>query len=354
MLLLLAGCNTTGLSSKGGSALSFLNTYDAALKDFERGRIMEARGRILAMNKNREDYPQAQKLLKQKVEPARLRLLRHYVNKAKAAEQDKQWDQAMRFYGHAAELSIEPASLKVKRTKMEMTMRQLRMDKLIAQRRAEDAVLVKWLSGYEPPRGVEPKDRAFEQMREMVQEMVEDRADAAYAAARRYLRKEEMPEIAYIEAETVVRLMPDSERGKRLMDDVKEVFPSALRIPKEGRSSEVVVRRPQSNVTAKQIRTAMERGDWVKARDLARIYRREGGKDADRLLKKAQSGAENAAAGFFQRGRTAFQQERLDEAVGYWEKAVRLTPDNLEYVEALRRAKQLQERLRVLRESSGQ
>lgn len=351
LLLLLTGCNTTGLGMKGSGALSFLNTYDAALADFERGRIMEARNRILAMDKNREDYPQAKKLLKDKVEPARLRLLRHYVDKAKSAERGKQWDQAMTFYGHASELSIEPEFLKNKRTEMEMAMRQLRLDRLLQQRRSEDAVLVKWLGSYDAPRGVAPQDKAFAQMRELVQDIIEERADDAYAAARRYLRKDEMVEVAYIEAETFLRLMPDSERAKRLMEDVKEVFPSALRIPKAGASS-VTVRRPQGNVTAKEIYAAMEKGDWAKARELARIYRREGGKDADRLLKKAQSGAENAAASYFQRGRIAFQQERLDEAVSHWEKAVRLTPDNNEYVDALRRAKQLQERLRVLREGS--
>lgn len=351
--LFFAGCGTTGISGKGGGALSFLNTYDAALKDFERGHIMEARNRILAMDQTREDYPQAQKLLKEKVEPARLRLLRHYVGKAKEAEQGRRWDQAMRLYGHAAELSIEPDALHAKRTAMEMAMRQVRLDQLVKLRRSEDAAILKWPDNYEPPRGLEPKDAVFEDMREMNRDLLEDRADAAYAAARRYLRQGNMPEIAYVEAESVLRLAPDSERGKRLMDDVQKAFPPALRMPKADAISRPVVRRQQARITSEQVHEAMGRGDWVKARELARAYRREGNSDADALLKRVESGAASAAAAYFQRGRLAWQREQVDAAVENWQKAVELTPDNAEYAEALHRASQLQDRLRVLQEGNG-
>lgn len=353
LLILLSGCGSLGVSPVGGGALSFLNTYEGALHDFERGRIMEARARILAMDKNRDDYPQAQKLLKEKVEPARLRLLRHYVSKAKEAERGRQWNNAMQMYAHASELSVEPAALKAKRSEMETRMRQLRFEQLIQRRRAEDAELLKWPDGYIAPTGVDPKDTAYENIRETLQELIEERADNAYSAARNYLRREEMPEMAYVEAESMLRLMPDSERSKKLMEEVKSAFPKALSIPK-GTTTRTPVRTSRTGVSEAQVVKAMESGDWVTARGLARAYRREGGKNSDKLLKKVETGAEAAAAEYFQQGRLAFQKERLDVAVEHWSRAVQLTPDNEEYVDALRRATQLQERLRVLREGGNE
>jgi len=44
-----------------------------------------------------------------------------------------------------------------------------------------------------------------------------------------------------------------------------------------------------------------------------------------------------------------FQQEKLDQAIRYWRKAVALRPDQTEYVDALRRAELLKERLGMLR-----
>ncbi|MES0372554.1 MAG: hypothetical protein ABUK11_09795, partial [Mariprofundaceae bacterium] len=114
VLFLVSGCAGDFISPKQAgksSAFSFLNTYEAALSDYKKGRIMTARERILAMDKTREDYPKARKLLKRKVEPVRLRLLRHYTRKANAAEQAGKWSQAMVLYVQAAELNTTPKAL---------------------------------------------------------------------------------------------------------------------------------------------------------------------------------------------------------------------------------------------------
>ena len=357
VLLLLSGCGGL-LTKEGGSTtkFSFLNTYEAALKDFNQGRIMTSRARIMAMDKAREDYSQALKLLKQKVEPARLRLLRHYNTKAKAAERSGRWSQAMELYGQAADHSTLPAPLIQRRNRMELKMRQLRMDSLLVQRRAEDSALLAWQEAYEPPKGLSPKDAVFERAREHAQDMIEDRASLVYREARRYKSKDQ-PEIAYIEAESYLRLEPDSDRGKQLMVEIKDAMPKGLRI-----ASTKVVRSKLSkrstlpdSVTLAQVKELVRKGEWIKAKKFALVYRREGGKDADRLLKQIQVNLEKEAASLFTRGRLEFRRERLNEAVRFWEQAVALMPENVEYVDALRRAQQLQERLQVLKsESEGE
>lgn len=358
LLLLLPGCAQLISPEQAGKipAFSFLNTYDAARTDFEKGRIMTARGRVLAMDKSREDYPEAVKLLNRKIEPARLRLLQHYSNLAENAENAGKWFDAMNNYAQAAELSIKPEPLQKKRDAMEIKMRQLRMDTLIDQRRAEDAYLLAWLNAYEPPKGVSPKDDAFERSLEQMQGMVEDRGSQAYSDARRYLGKN-LPELAYVEIESYLRLVPDSERGKRLMEDVKKALPKGFTVPayKNYGVSFGSAKRLSLPETVKreQVLELIRKGDWTKAKQYALIYRREGGKDADYLLKQIQSSIEKKSADYFAKGRVAFRQEQLERAIEFWEKAVALEPENGEYVNALVRARQLQERLKVLKTEEG-
>jgi len=358
LLFLLPGCAQLISPEQAGKipAFSFLNTYDAARTDFEKGRIMTARGRVLAMDKSREDYPEAVKLLNRKIEPARLRLLKHYSGLAEKAEKAGKWFDAMNNYAQAAELSTKPEPLKKKRDDMEIKMRQLRMNTLIDQRRAEDAYLLAWLNAYDPPKGVSPKDDAFERSLEHMQGIIEDRGSDAYNDARRYLGKD-LPELAYVEIESYLRLVPDSERGKRLMEDVKKELPKSFRIPaykNYGISSGYTKRLSlPETVKREQVLELIRKGDWIKAKKYATIYRREGGKDSDRLLKQIQANIEKEAAGYFAKGRVAFRQEQLERAVEFWEKAVALEPENTEYVNALVRARQLQERLKVLKSEEG-
>jgi len=102
-------------------------------------------------------------------------------------------------------------------------------------------------------------------------------------------------------------------------------------------------------VSADQIRVAMKRGQWLQAKQYALVYRREGGKDSDALLARIQASIEKEAAAEFAKGGEYFRQEQLDQAIEHWNKAVTLMPEEAEYVEALRRARQLKERLTLLR-----
>jgi len=70
-------------------------------------------------------------------------------------------------------------------------------------------------------------------------------------------------------------------------------------------------------------------------------------------LKLIQDQLETKASEHYMRGRLEFRRERLQAAVDEWSKAVALVPENLEYVESLRRAQQLQERLKLLQDTGS-
>ena len=55
---------------------------------------------------------------------------------------------------------------------------------------------------------------------------------------------------------------------------------------------------------------------------------------------------------WYKKGSGAFRVEHIDQAVEDWKKAVSLQPKNTEYVNALRRAMQLQEHLHLLRSAN--
>jgi tetratricopeptide (TPR) repeat protein len=354
----LPGCaklSVYDLSDQFGFPLS----YEAVKSDFDRGHIMEAREEVLSMDKTRADYKQALALLRNKIEPARLRLLRHYASKAAAAERHGDWYAAAGLYEQAAGFSIKPAYLLRKQHEMSLKMKQVRMDALLDQQRHEDAAILSWQNAYEPPKGVDAGDLAFLHERENYASLLDERASDAYSQAKSYLRKG-MPDLAYVEIESYLRYEPDSEQGKQLMAEVRKQMPKGLHIPSEKTSPHrrvpavPMVRQPEANsVNLEDIRKQMAQKHWLKAKRLALVYRREGGANAAALLEKIQAEIADEAAAVFERGRVSFRKENINDAVKQWQRAVELMPDKPEYVDSLRRAKQLQERLRILRQSEG-
>ncbi|HXH63944.1 MAG TPA: hypothetical protein VNH42_00370 [Mariprofundaceae bacterium] len=339
-----------------------MHSYEAAKSDFDRGRVMEARSEVLSMDKNRPDYKQAQALLRNKIEPARLRLLKYYTAKAAAAEKNKDWSAAMGLYDQAAGFSTSPADLVGKKDEMALRMRQVRMDALLEQRRHEDAAILSWQSAHEPPKGVDANDPAFRHERENYAGLLDDRAADTYSQAKGYLRRD-MPDLAYVEIESYLRFEPDSEQGKQLMAQIRKQMPKGMQIPSEKAMSArrpkaptgPMVRQPEPNsVDIEDIRKQMAQKNWLEARRLALVYRREGGAGAAALLEKIQAQIADEAAAAFQRGRVSFRKENIDDAVKQWSKAAELMPDTPEYVESLQRAKQLQDRLRILREAASE
>ena len=377
-ILILAGCATAD-RTKGKAHAGFLKKssavsgliYATIKHDFESGRIMKARSKVLAMGKSDKDYARAHKLLKEKIEPARRRLFVHYLRKAKRAEANKLWSEAMSAYKQAKETTIKPEVMENKRLKMEYKLRQLRLNVLLSQRRKEDSGLLANPNAYKPPKGTNLKDEVFRRKRVQHEEVLDDRAARAYREAKRSLRRG-LPEVAYVDIESYLRLQPGSGRGRALLKEIREATPRQLSLPtqkitkKAGKNRKAAKKQSPANqeavkrvivpdfISAEQIRALMQRGELLSARQYAQIYRREGGKDAAQVLAKIQKEIKKEASDLFARGGVAFRQEHLNRAIQYWSDAVALMPEEPEYVEALRRAHQLKERLILLRQASDE
>ena len=354
LALLLSACAATKSSMfEKGMRFQVMNPYVEIKYDFERGRIMQARLRVLALDKEQQDYAVAHRYLKKTIEPARRRLFVHYLRTAKRLERAKRWADAMEAYTQAKSVTIKPEVMEKKRSEMEFRMRQLRLDRLLKLRRNEDSVWLGNLPAYEPPHGLSGKDDVYQHQREVYLEGLDERADAAYQGAKFYLRRDQ-PEIAYVEVESHLRLQPDSGRGKRMLAEISKEMPKQIAIHgniyKKRTNNSSKRASTATAATAEQIQTAMKRGDLLEARRLAHSYRRGDGKDAEKLLSQVQKKIEAKAAEKFTAGSQAFRKEKLDEAISYWSDSVALMPEQAEYVEALHRVRQLKERLNLLRE----
>ncbi len=318
------------------SSISFLHTYEAALRAYDRGSIMPARDHVLRMDKARDDYAQARRLLKKKIEPARRRLLAHYKRKAEVAEGRREWFKALSLYEQAISFSPGSRTLAGKVRSMDLRVRQLRIDRLIKRRRNEDAALLAWAGAYSPPKGLDANDISFSRKLEERQDWMDDWAREAYREAWWYLKKG-YPEVAYVEVESHLRLNPDSSKGARLRQEVIDAFPKGLKIPRGGGVNLPASRlQTPKSVNAEQIRLLMKQGKLVQAKKYAQAYQRRGGKGADSLLKGIQARIEKAADKAFQQGRIEFREERLPKAINHWRRATELAPNHPDYAKSLR------------------
>jgi len=343
LVLLLPACGSSGIRTP---YISAIGGYKTALHYYERGEVMLARRAAVKTDPSRPDYPQSQKLLKEKIDPARLRLLRHYRKAAEKAEQQGVLYRAKELYLKTASVWIGDDRMLKQAARIDLILRQKRLDQLAKQRRKEDAQLLDALNRYSPPKGLDPKDQPIAREEERIQDLVLTRGRNAWRAAKREVH-EGHPEIAYVEAESYLRLRPGSRNGPLLMQEVKEALPKGLRIPRERRQSPAVAAAPQ-HATAEQITQLMQQGKWIQAHAYAMIYRREGGDEADKLLQSINKTLKKQAEVAFRAGQLAFQGEQLDKAVKEWGRAAELQPDNRDYTDSLRRAQELQERFRIL------
>ena len=351
IVLLMYGLSACASLDKAASqsSISFFHTYEAALKSYERGDVMIARDHIQRMDKTRDDYPQAQLLLKKKVEPARRRLLAYYKRKAEAAEGRQEWFKALSLYEQAASFSPGWRALANKVKSMDLRVRQVRLNRLITRRRSEDATLLAWTRNYTPPKALDAGDISFSRKKEERQDWIDDWAEESYKDTWWYLKKG-YPGVAYVELESHLRLNPDSNKGLRLKKELMEVFPKGLKIPRGGKAGRPASHKQASkSVSAEQIKALMKGGKLLQAKADALLYLRRGGKDAESLLKSLQSRIEKAADRDFQQGRVDFREERLSKAIIHWRRAAQLMPDHPDYTKSLRLAQQMQERLSVLR-----
>ena len=344
------------LIKRGGESFQMMNSYAVIEHDFKRGRIMRARERVLRMEAAHRDYDRAQKLLMEKIEPARRRIFVHYLRQAKSYEKNKRWSDAMLAYEQAKAITIKPDAMEAKRWAMEQHMRQLRLDKLLSQKRKEDQDLLSYAPAYEPVSGISPRDHVYLRKQEDYNDTLDERAAQAYRESRYYLRKKQFGP-AYVEMESHLRLRPDSIKGIKQMEVIQRERPAWLKVPRAnakrataGKSEPSKRMVAPKEVTLRQIQAAMKKNELVSAKRLAQIYRRNGGKGANKLLTQIQRKLDASSEALFVQGGAAFQKEELDLAIRHWSRAVALTPENTEYVEALNRARQLKERLNLLRD----
>jgi len=354
-VLLLSGCAGKGGFNDFRVSVGLISPYKAAEEAFKKGEMMEARQRLVSIKKTDKDYAKARRFLNNKVDPARLKLLRYYARKGKSEEAAGHWAQAEEAYKAAAGLSRSPKALLRYQKAMNIKTRQLRMQSLYLQRLEEDKAWLKWLDNYTPPRGLLGDDVAFALARDDLAEVLEYRVDHALWLANKH-KKLGLPEIAWVYADSYLRFKPDSEKAKDLKQAMQKLMPSALSVEKIDKKKvskkvkKVYQRKAvHKKVAKKDVQFLMKAEKWAQAKRAALTLRRQGSPDADALLKVIEQKTSALAASAYEQGNIAFRKEHIAQAVSFWEKAVQWMPDEQLYVDTLRRGRKVQERLAALK-----
>jgi len=351
LMLLVAGCATTPghLQRAKPSSFGFLNSYQAALHNIEQGEIMEARAKIIAMDKTREDYPAAQKLLRHRIDPSRRKMLQFYLDRARLREKHGAWKLAAQDFGQAAYFSIKPKQWLQQQVRINMRIRQMRFNILRHTLQAEDRRLLAHSALLNPPRQL-AHDPLIQGWQEEHWDALEARAQHAVSQASGYLHSH-LPELAYAELQSALRLDPSVNRVQELLDETKKSMPAQIKLTRaksQQNRKPHTASRPAQKTDAATIKRAISTHHWAKARQYALAWRRQRGANADQFLKQLTHQAQL----FFDQGRVAVKQEKLPRAVALWQKAVTLAPQNDAYNQALEWALQMQERLNLLKQTN--
>jgi len=334
-------------------SLGLVSPYEAAQTEFHQGLVMEAHNRLLMIKKDDSDYAAAQKLLNQKVEPARLKLLRYYARKGQAEEKKQSWAKAEEAFRMAAELSQQPEALKQYQENMNLKIRQLRFDSIYAQRVNEDEVWLAWQDANVPPTGLFGDDEAFAQARNVIMRAMDKHAAATWNFAEVY-EKKDMPEMAWLYADAYLRFSPDDKKAQDLKNAMATAVPKGFKFSPDKKEKEVVkVKGPVSvvkvvSLTPQDVKKLMQQGKWKDAKHAALNLRKQGNAEADVLLAEIDGNMTSRAEKAYNDGNLAFSSEKIDDAVKFWQQAVDLKPNEQTYLDSLRRGQQIQERLAAL------
>jgi len=353
LTIALSGCAGKSSINDFRVSLGFVSAYEAAVDEFKQGQVIEARTRLKTIKKGHSDYKNAQTFLTSKVEPARLKLLRYYAKKGKKEESQKKWAQAEEAYKTAAGLSIKPKALLDYQKNMSLKVRQLRADEIYAQRQKEDEEWLKWQSGYNPPKGLLGDDEIFTIARNDLMDAFDKRMAQTWILAEKYKRMD-MPEMAWVYAESYLRFKPESKKAQDLKNAMATAVPKGFRLglpsSQKGKSqNNIGTSRLDTSASSASVKALMKKGLWLKAKREALALRRTGDANADKLLEEIQVKVADLAQKAYSDGNLAFRQEKIDQAVDSWREAVNLMPNEQLYVESLRRGVQIQERLAALK-----
>lgn len=351
-LMLLAGCAGKSTLHDFRVSLGLDTAYDAAVVEFNQGQVMEARERLLSIKKEDPDYKKAQVFTKEKVEPARLKLLNYYTRKGEREEKDNHWAKAEEAYQTAATLSAKPQALKRNQARMNLKVRQLRVDTLYKQRKKEDENWLSWKQSYAPPQGLIADDEAFLKVRNDFNKNLETRLEQTWVLAQHY-RDKDAPEIAWLYADAYLRLAPGIKKAQDLKNAMATALPKGFVLPQENKPVKQVKAKPVLVVKAqgsvKSVRSLMKQDKWLEAKQGAILLRKEGDPAATKLLEAINVQIKKRAEKYYVDGNLAFRLEKIDEAVAFWQQAANWMPNEQTYVDSLRRGKQIQERLAALK-----
>jgi len=358
-LLLFTGCAHQIKNLK--VSLGVISPYEAAVDALKQGQVMEARKRIVTMKKDDDDYEKSQQLLEKKVDPARLKLLRYYARKGKDEQNQGHWAAAEEAFHTAAGLSIQPKALLKYEREMHFKARQLRLETLYKQVITEDSAWLAWLNAYYAPTGLVGDDIAMAQSSEAMRKVVEERATLYWELAKRF-EKDNLPELAWVYAESYLRFKPDVRSAQELRQKMLDKTPVELNLqvtlntqdtaktsPTETAAAKVVKQRDSHDATEASVKALMDAGKWLEAKREAQRLRAQGDDQGDKLLQSINDKLEGLAAKAYQDGNLAFRLEKIDSAVSFWALAVKFAPKEQLYIESLRRGRQIQERLAALR-----
>ncbi len=350
-LLLLAACAHQGGMHATSSQVVGKGSYARAERDFRQGKLMEARQQLLAIGKSNPDYDKAQAMLRTTIEPARQRLLRYHRNKAKKEARRRAWFAAWQAWDEAASLSEKTSD----RQQADAMLRRLRSERMLMldkQRKMEDQQLMRWLKAYTPGTSFDANDRIFALLRQQHQAVLDARVEQSLKLARRMQKKS--PEIALVLLESAARLQEGSV-DEQSLEALRRQVRQELKLKRQRHVKRMAKPRSKKtpSVSLVSIEKLVQSRQWAQAMKYRRQLRRMGDQGAA-LLARIEQGAADAAAKLYARGREAFANERIDDAVRFWDQAVTLAPDNEEYLDALMRALKVQERLQVIRGQKGQ
>jgi len=356
--LLSACASTTFTLNDLNSSLGFISVYEASVEDYKQGRMMEARTRILTIERDDDDYRKARNFLKNKVNPARLKLLRYYTRKGKREEENTHWASAAEAYQTATALSIKPKALIRYHAKMLLQVRQFREQTIYEQLKKEHNTWLQWLDAYNPPLGLKGTDFAFEHARASLNATLEHRLKNLWLLANNY-KQQGFPEMAWVYADAYLRLMPDSEEASQLRYAMAKKTNRGFILGGFAKNKVIKENEPpkkhsEKKISKDQVMQLMAEEKWLSARIYAYILRRQGHPDADHLLEKIGQKNASLAALAFKKGNLAFRLEHIDKAVEFWDNAAKRMPKEQAYRDSLRRGKQIQERLHALKAEESQ
>lgn len=352
-LLLLSGML---MACQGGGAKhkSFLekDLYVRAQNYLESGDVMRARDALYAMKSTHKQYPEGMALLKNNVEPRRLKELKTKKKEAKEARWQGRWQQAYDAYIYASELALGDEALERSAVTMQTKVYQNRLDSLLKKRESEDLSLKKVQRSYaKTPKGLAKNDETFLLHQQRMQERLQLHSESALKQAESFL-KDGYPEAAYAEMSSYYRFhdKKGNAQANKLLARIQKAIPEGVRLPgaKAKVTKRAVVKVKKLKVTSKMIESYIQKEEWMKANQAATLFQAQGGDAVAYLaliLQKRQALSEQA----YELGRQAFLQEKLGSAVSHWQRAVHFMPKNKEYNSSLGRATRLQKRLKTLK-----